>query len=117
MRQLCLLCLLIAGVLSLPATAQNFLSTAPDPILGHWRWYWSRGGPALVDFNPDGSVDFNREKRGVWKSIPVEAQERKYQITWDGGKNIDDITLDIDGTKFSGKTETVKQKVWAVRMP
>ena len=74
----------------------------PDPIVGNWRWGTFK---FTVDIRADGSFLCSDSGlgAGVWKIIPGENVERKYQLTWRNGAIVDLLTLSRDGKKLFGK--------------
>lgn len=70
-----------------------------DPIVGHWRW---RNRTDINEIRADGSIQSPRAT-GVWKNVPAETAERKYEISWKGGATVDKLTLSEDGRKLTVK--------------
>ena len=70
-----------------------------DPIIGRWRW---RNHTDINEIRADGSIQSPRAT-GVWKNVPAETAERKYEISWTGGAKIDKLTLSQDGKKLTVK--------------
>jgi hypothetical protein len=82
---------------SAPNTAKN------DPVIGHWRW---GNGNFFVDILAGGSTR-SWDNSGVWKVVPSQTAERKYEISWKGGARIDMAILSQDGGKL-----TVENNKW-----
>ncbi|EDY20221.1 hypothetical protein CfE428DRAFT_2145 [Chthoniobacter flavus Ellin428] len=70
-----------------------------DPIVGHWRW---RNHTDINEIRPDGTIQSPRAT-GVWKGVPADTAERKYEISWKGGATVDKLTLSEDGKKLTVK--------------
>ena len=67
-----------------------------DPLVGHWRLAKHEHITEIAD---DGSAR-NGHMTGVWKLVPTENVQRKYEIKWNGGSIVDTVTLSEDGSKF-----------------
>jgi hypothetical protein len=87
-------------------------ASADDPVVGRWRWFWTGGGPVVVEFRADGTEQ-GTTYPGMWKSVPSDNAERKYEINEGNGINYDDFVLSADGKKFTGITRSSKIKFWA----
>ena len=70
-----------------------------DVFVGKWRC----SHKVLVEIRADGSAEHTGEVSGVWKLLPSQTAERKYQVTWKGDAIVDSITLDRSGKKYSAK--------------
>lgn len=82
------------------SAANALLASAPDPIVGKWRWF----NPIVVDIEPDGTFKVGDTFRGQWKKV----KERRYILRWDGGLHEDSLTLSSKGQTFKGSN---KQRV------
>ena len=77
-------------------------ASKPDPIVGRWRC----SHKLVVEIRADGTAEHTGNVAGVWKPIPTQTAERKYQITWKGGAVIDAVTLEKNLKKYSAKNNS-----------
>ena len=85
-----------------PAADEGQKTAPPDPIVGNWRWGTFK---FTVDIRADGTFQSTDQNlgSGVWKALPSNSSEGKYQLTWLKGAIVDTLTLSRDGKKLSGK--------------
>ncbi len=74
----------------------------PDPILGRWRWI----GKQIVTCHEDHKMTVTPTNRtGTWRSVPSKTNERKYELTWDEGLYVDQLTMSKDLKSLKGKNQ------------
>src|SRR5262245_13996135 len=94
--------LLIALSSAVLLQAQTDTPSKADPFVGRWR---CSHGDLIVEIHADGSAGHTGNVKGVWKALPSQTVERKYQITWSEGAFVDAVTLDKSGKKYSAKNQ------------
>ena len=93
-----ILCLLSASIVTLgqqPAASAK----AEDSIVGTWIWPDNH----RVIVRADGTGESHKGPKMTWKFLNNKEVERKYQVIWDGGINVDAMLMSRDGKKMDGK--------------
>jgi hypothetical protein len=88
-----------ACILVLAAATNLHSQPAQDPFVGKWRC----SHKVMVEIRADGTAEHTGKVAGVWKVVPTQTAERKYQITWKDGAIVDSVTLERGGKKYSAK--------------
>ena len=73
-----------------------------NPIIGRWRWI----GKQIVTCHEDGSMTVTpTNRKGRWRSLQSETVERKYELMWDEGLYVDQLTMSKDSKSLKGKNQ------------
>jgi hypothetical protein len=92
------MCLLSASVMAFGQSAASSEKTE-DPIVGKWIWPNNH----RVTVRADGTGESHKGPKMTWRYLKNKEIERKYEVIWDGGINVDAMMLSRDGSKFEGK--------------
>jgi hypothetical protein len=91
------------AALSVLAHAQSAKPHAkPDPFVGRWK----TSHQLMVEIRADGTAEHTGNVAGVWKSVPAQTAERKYQIRWKGGLVVDAVILERSLKKYSARNDS-----------
>jgi len=91
------------AVLSFLLHAQSTKPDAkPDPFVGRWK----TSHQLMVEIRANGTAEHTGNVAGVWKLVPTQTAERKYQIRWKDGLVIDSVTLEKSLKKYSARNDS-----------
>jgi hypothetical protein len=93
-----IVCLLSAAVAAFGQSAASS-EKIEDPIVGNWIWPNNH----RVTVRADGTGESHKGPKMTWRYLKNKEIERKYEVIWDGGINVDAMMLSRDGSKFEGK--------------
>lgn len=89
----------------------TMLSAAPvekeDPLVGKWIWHHK----ITVVIRADGTATSDASPNGTWTYNHNPEVQRKYRISWEHGKYIDNLVLSEDGQKGLLLTDSGKYEV------